>query len=125
VTKDQKIDAFAMRLDGRSLAEIGGKYGLSRQRIQQILPPSGEHERISSTARIRFPKIREWAFSSGTSGSEIIKRLAGEDKGLANHYRSVLYTGAVTATLADVCAIMRATGLSFENAFTEADANAQ
>lgn len=37
MTKEQKIEAYAMRLDGKTYREIGEKFGVTRQRIEQIL----------------------------------------------------------------------------------------
>ena len=36
MTKEEKIDAFTMRLDGYTLQEIGDKYGLTRERIRKM-----------------------------------------------------------------------------------------
>lgn len=36
MTREEKIDAFAMRLDGFTYEEIGQKYGMSRERVRQI-----------------------------------------------------------------------------------------
>lgn len=37
MTREEKINAFTMRLDGHTYQEIGDKYGLSKERIHQIL----------------------------------------------------------------------------------------
>lgn len=37
MTREEKIQAFAMRLDGATYQEIGNKFGVSRQRIEQVI----------------------------------------------------------------------------------------
>lgn len=49
MTRDQKIEAFTMRIDGYSFNQIAEKFGMSRQAIQQILRYS-----ISTTKKKNF-----------------------------------------------------------------------
>ena len=37
MTRQQKIEAFTMRIDGYSFNQIAEKFGVSRQAVQQIL----------------------------------------------------------------------------------------
>ncbi len=41
MTREQKIEAFTMRMDGATYQEIGDKFGVTKQRIEQILHPQG------------------------------------------------------------------------------------
>lgn len=49
MTREQKIEAFTMRIDGYSFNQIAEKFGVSRQAIQQILRYS-----ISTTKKKNF-----------------------------------------------------------------------
>lgn len=40
MTRDQIIDMFTMRLDGHTPKEVGDKYGITKERVQQILAES-------------------------------------------------------------------------------------
>lgn len=37
MTKEQKVEAYSMYLDGCTYQEIGDKFGISRQRVHQLL----------------------------------------------------------------------------------------
>lgn len=37
MTKEQKVEMFSMRLDGATYEEIAEKFGISKQRVNQII----------------------------------------------------------------------------------------
>ena len=37
LTKEEKLEAFAMLLDGHTLQTVGERFGISKQGVQQIL----------------------------------------------------------------------------------------
>ena len=59
MTKEEKIDAFTMRLDGYTLQEIGDKYGLTKERIRQILEKSCKNERNTMKNYV-YPNLADW-----------------------------------------------------------------
>ena len=61
MTREEKIDAFTMRLDGYTLQEIGDKYGLTKERIRQmfaaVTTESGDFQKDFFFGRNVFIKV--------------------------------------------------------------------
>lgn len=119
MTREEKIEAFAMRLDGKTYEEIGKRFGLTKQRIEQILNVSG---RDMSLRGIIYPNllrhIREHygsvpkfddALCAGRNPSLMYRRLRGE--------------GIIT--ISEVREILELTGMTFEECFALADGAAE
>ena len=66
MTKEEKIDAFTMRLNGYTLQEIGDKYGLTRERIRQMFASITTESRISRKNYI-YPNISDWMIDNNVS----------------------------------------------------------
>lgn len=49
MTRDQIIDMFTMRLDGHTPKEVGDKYGITKERVQQILAESSRRRQARLT----------------------------------------------------------------------------
>jgi len=63
VTREQKIEMFTMRIDGMTLEEIGGNFGLTRERVRQILTKAttGRSRKVDSMVSIcAFPLLGEY-----------------------------------------------------------------
>lgn len=64
LTREQKIKIFEARLDGRTLEDIGRAYGISRQRVFQILrdPTEGSTKRYArdDVGLVIYPAVRAW-----------------------------------------------------------------
>ena len=54
MTREQKIEMFTMRIDGMTLEEIGERFGLTRERVRQILTrtATGQRSRVSNMVSI-------------------------------------------------------------------------
>ena len=77
MTNEELLDIVKMRLDGRTLAEIGDKHGISRQAVEQAIKSICGAKRIGRRKvsphiymNIIYPNIRdkmielEWGYSS-------------------------------------------------------------
>jgi len=63
VTREQKIEMFTMRIDGMTLEEIGEHFGLTRERVRQLLarPATGRRGRVENMASICvFPLLGKY-----------------------------------------------------------------
>ena len=74
MTKEEKIDAFTMRLDGYTLQEIGDKYGLTKERIRQILEKSCKIERNTMKNYV-YPNLEDWMSKNGINCTMLGKQL--------------------------------------------------
>ena len=77
MTKEEKIDAFTMRLNGYTLQEIGDKYGLTRERIRQMFASITTKSGISrkSYKNYIYPNISDWMIDNNVKQSDLSKKL--------------------------------------------------
>jgi hypothetical protein len=115
VTKEQKIEMFALRLEGKTLQEIGDKFGCTREYVRQVVGPSvADDKRTLSLENIKYPALRKWLSERNMP----VMALAG----LAGVSANALYHGLTHRSkgnigMATIRGILKATGLNFEEAF--------
>lgn len=115
-SKENLMKMFEMHQSGISHAEIAREFGISRQRVHQIV--GNCHDRGvpgRNITKCAFPGLVNWMNSNGVT----IKRLA-EDLNIMHlgTLRSKLW-GKNIFTLPEIKAILAYTGLTFEEAFGE------
>ena len=71
MTREQKIEAFAMRIDGYSLEQIAKKFGVTREWIRQMLykSVSGDNYR----RKYVYPEITKWMDKNNFTQQDICK----------------------------------------------------
>lgn len=82
MTREQKIEAYTMRLDGYTLQEIADKFGVSKQRIHQIIP--GSLATRGNLERCIYPNIKAWLLEKEMSITSLSK-LCGTAPGSISH----------------------------------------
>lgn len=113
MTIDQKVEMFRLRLEGNTLQEIADRFGITRERVRQILL-SAESLRIRTPGLpdCIYPNLAKWlnenryscsgfAKKVGVCPSTIYKTLRGND-GLRKE---------------TIDKILKETGMSYEKAF--------
>lgn len=75
VSKEDKIKMFEMRLDGKTLQQIGDAYGISRERVRQILD-FGKVDRRTSIEKMIYPNIARWMRDNNENPTHIAKLIA-------------------------------------------------
>ena len=113
MTREEKIDAFTMRLDGYTLQEIGDKYGVSRERIRKSLAQVTTESGISRKNYI-YPTIADWMKKNGIKQSDLCKKL-GCSQNAVSHY----LTGKNSPTFAFINLILDLTKMPYEVAFSK------
>lgn len=105
------IEMIEMRKEGMSLSEIGKQFGISRQRVYQII--GGEHVYPGRPLKnCVFPGITNWLRERSMPVKQFADNL---------HYsRGTLYLklwGKHTFTLNEIKEVLAYTGMTFEEAF--------
>ena len=109
MTKEEKIDMFAMRANGCTLQQVAGKYGITRERVRQILfaYTAPRKEKVYA-----YPNISHWMEANGVT----LSQLADNCKLSYNTVRGYL-KGIREPNFIFVQYILKETGMPFEVAF--------
>lgn len=115
-SNERTMEMIEMRNEGKSLAEIGQNFGISRQRVLQIIGNSAKYPGRPIKNCV-FPGIKNWLFEHRVGIKEMSEGL-----------RCMCYTtlhlklcGKHLFTLPEVNAILAYTGMTFEEAFGKED----
>lgn len=111
-SNERIMEMIEMRNEGKSLAEIGRTFSVSRQRVFQILGKSarGRGRPIKNCV---FPGILKWLFEHGAS----IKEMSNGLGCMGYMTLQLKLSGKHAFTLPEVNAILAYTGMNFEEAF--------
>lgn len=108
MTKRDKLEAYKMRLEGKTLQYIADHFGVSKQYIKQITPMAGPSHRTGYA----FPNIADWLYEQSIYNYEFAEML-----GISNATLSRWLLGKTEPTLYDIRKIIEVTGMPFEKAF--------
>ena len=116
MTIDEKVEAYRMQLEGKTLQKIGEHFGVSKQYIQQVLPKRRKklEEAIQSCI---YPNIARWMEENEAGYSEIARRCGRLPQTVGN-----ALSGRTDPAKTLIDRILRVTGLTYEQAF-KVDAN--
>jgi len=114
MTAEQKIQMIEMRKQGKSYQEIAEQFGVTRQRVHQIVNPIFFNP-IRCENRLEkyvFPNIAIWMNENGLSLFDV-QELTGI------HERTIygFLTGRTKPRFDSICKIIEVTGMTFEEAF--------
>ena len=109
MTKEEKIDMFAMRANGCTLQQVADKYGITRERVRQILLAYATPRKEKVYA---YPNISHWMEENGVT----LSQLADNCKLSYNTVRGYL-NGVRDPNFIFVQYILKETGMPFEVAF--------
>ena len=109
MTKEEKIDMFAMRANGCTLQQVADKYGITRERVRQILFAYAAPRKEKAYA---YPNISHWMEENGVT----LSQLADNCKLNYNTVRGYL-NGVRDPNFIFVQYILKETGMPFEVAF--------
>lgn len=115
-TKENVMMMFEMRLEGKSLAEIGQRFGITRERVRQLLDCCCKYG-FKSLKNCVFPGIANWLREQSLTIKEF-----GNELNMYGRTSQTLYhrlCGDTKFTLPETKAILAYTGMTFEEAFGE------
>ena len=113
MTREEKIDAFTMRLDGYTLQEIGDKYGLTRERIRQMFASITNESGISRKNYI-YPNISDWMINNNVNQYDLCKKLGCQQNTISSYL-----TGKRAPTFSFINLILELTKMPYEVAFSK------
>lgn len=111
ITREQKVEMFKMRMNGVSFEEIGNKYGISKQRVQQLLQTT-IHKPRELSRKCVYPNLKKWCLEHDASFRQLAL--------LAGITPTTIYaklSGEVSFTQKQIDKILGVTGMTYEEAF--------
>ena len=120
MTKEEKLKAFEMRLDGCTYEKIGRAFGISKQAVSQAFGNVGVEKRKQRDFVCKYPNIKAWI-----KKNEMNCITFSEKIGFA--YASVYqwFHGDRHPSKEAIDAILAVTGMTYEEAFMEGRADAE
>lgn len=113
MTKEQKIEAYAMRLDGAPIRKIAEKYGVSFQYIQQLFPGTRKDTTKKYGSYI-YPNIVRFLVENNMPVHELAE-LCDISYGRLQRFLSGKHGGSKWI----IDKILPATGTTYEEAFAK------
>ena len=111
ISNEDKVKMFSMRLEGATFQEIADKFGISRQRVQQLLCSNRPSTR-KTLNKIVYPNIAKWLDDNGMNIYCFGERCGLSSTSLRNFL--LLDLGCTKYTIDK---ILEVTGLTYEEAF--------
>lgn len=112
MTKEEKMEMFSMRLEGYSLQRIGDRYGISRERVRQILSRATSPQ-TPKKGQCIYPNFRSWLEEQGISINGFSKMIGKEKPTRLYHVLS----GRVFPKKNEIDEMLEATGMTYEEFF--------
>lgn len=113
MTKEQKIEAYSMRLDGATLREIADKFGVSFQYIQHLFPGARKDNKRRSSS-IVYPNIIDFINENDISLLEFPEKCGVSYNGMMS-----FLLGKNNGSKKTIDKILEATGMKYEEAFAK------
>lgn len=121
ISDKDRVKMFEMRVNGCTLADIADKYGITRQRVRQILQSNISNGAKMARGRegIIYPNIKKWLKDNDISIVEFAKLLGKEENiKMKTHTRlSHILKGKGDFTMTEVRSVLKVTNMTFEKAF--------
>lgn len=117
MTKEQKVEAYSIILDGYTYQDIADKVGCTRQYIQKLFENVPKIRGISRKrySSIIYPSIKRYMINHGLSYNEFSRIIYGTEKAPSELKKKLI--GERPITLNEAKLIIKATGMTFEEAF--------
>lgn len=119
MTKDDKVLAYSMRLDGYSFREIAEKLGVSIQAVQKAIPPV-ENRVIKRTVTCIYPNIYAWMRKNDINIDKLSNLCSVS-------YMTIkrMLIGESETRKSTIDKILEVTGMTYEEAFKKAEKDEQ
>ena len=119
ITIDQKVEMYRMRLEGKSYQAIADRFGVSRQYVYRLIGQQCKSEPYRNV-NVQYTGLKKWMNESRYSIAELAR-----ESGCTDNHSYVTITsylqGSPRMDIDSIRKILRLTGLTFEEAFGEAE----
>ena len=119
LTIDQKVEMYRMRLEGKSYQAIADRFGVSRQYVYKLFSQKCKSEPYRNV-NVPYTGLKKWMNESRYSIAELAR-----ESGCTDNHSYVTITsylkGSQRMDIDSIRKILRFTGLTFEEAFGEAE----
>ena len=113
LTKEEKLEAFAMLLDGHTLQTVGERFGISKQGVQQMLTVTNIRIDMAAQSCV-YPNISRWMAQNGYGYMSIAKMC---DISPQTVQRTLSKGSDCKKSFIDK--ILKVTGMTYEEAFDQ------
>lgn len=114
--KYRRNEILHLRFKGQTYQQIAEQYGVSRQRIAQIVGKPGRNRGFSEEECI-YPGLRKWLNDRRMTKNELCRRLGYKSLGCSVIRLSSRLNGQTELRKQDIDGFIRLTGLSYEVLF--------
>lgn len=116
MTKEDKIKAFTMRLDGVSYQKIADEFGVSKQRIEQILKGNPGTKRESNASKCIFTGLSDWIIQENMTLKKLSELMEWSKTSQMTAAKKI--TGKRELKMSEIRKILEMTGMTFEECFS-------
>lgn len=117
MTKEQKIEAFTMRLDGYTLEEIGNCFGITKEAVRSMFSRITTESGIVKKQYV-YPNIAKWMIENNLNQSYFAKKLECSQNAVSSWL-----IGRRNPSYRFISIVLKETGMTFEEAFKREDPN--
>lgn len=126
MTKEDVIVMFTMRVNGSTFDEIGKEFGVTRERIRQILEantkdPAMKGMKKSAGCKCIYPALADWMVANCCPAYKLRKE-SGVCKSMTTLYYKL--QGRNPFNLDEIKKLLAYTGMTFEEAFWTVETDA-
>lgn len=113
----------ADRAQGMTYKQISEKYGVSKQRVQQLVGGDTKHAiccfRGITEKDCIYPNLRKWMNDNKISKAELCRRMYGTSHPQCQDRLRVYLKGLTNPTKLNIDRLIKVTGLTYEELFKE------
>lgn len=116
MTNDQKKEAFSMLVDGATYTEVAEKFGVSRQRVNQIFGSVFGESVWEKDKYAKYPAISNFMREERISLNKLSERTLRTPSTVGNYL-----SGKTDIPKSFIDEILKITGMTYEEAFADGE----
>lgn len=121
--RNQKMEEC--RLEGMTYEKIADEFGISKQRVYQIIGKPDKRIICIKKSQCIYPELRKWLIENNMSINALTRKIYGSVEPNNRQTISRLLKGSNLPTKRTVDKVLKATGLTYEQAFYREEEGAE